>query len=70
MSLEELWMLEEAHVRNEAADTVRAFDPLIAYFAQALCFSKKDRSEARAFAEKIKRDLEERSEFGLDKRKV
>ena len=68
MSLDELWLLEEAHVRNQALDASRLFHPLIAFLAQALDFSKEG-SAGRGEARRLQKIMEELAEYGLEKKK-
>ncbi|NDK09080.1 hypothetical protein EOM39_07630 [Candidatus Gracilibacteria bacterium] len=67
MSLDELWLLEEAHVRNQALDASRFFHPLIGFLVKALDFSKDQSGQGEA--RRIQKTMEELAEYGLEKKK-
>lgn len=70
MSLEELELLEEAHIRNEAQDGAVKFDSLIAFLLCAMPDNKKAFEEGKRKAESLLRALQRRSEYGLTRRRA
>ncbi len=65
MSFEEIELLNEAHVRNEAKASQTRFEPLIAFLKTAMPDNQKAFDRGKAEAEKILRNVERRAEHGL-----
>lgn len=65
MSFEEIELLNEAHVRNEAKASQTRFEPLIAFLKTAMPDNQKAFDQGKAEAEKILRNVERRAEHGL-----
>lgn len=65
MSLEEIELMKEAHVRNHAVDTSRQFDSLIAFLFTALPDNDKAFQVGKAKADKIRQSQQQRSVAGL-----
>lgn len=67
MSFEEIELLKESHIRNEARDSQTRFEPLIAFLKTAMPDNQKAFDQGKADAEKILRGIERRAEYGLTK---
>lgn len=65
MSFEEIELLNESHVRNEAKASQTRFETLIAFLKTAMPDNQKAFDRGKAEAEKILRNVERRTEYGL-----
>lgn len=65
MSLEEIELMKEAHVRNHAVDTSRQFDSLIAFLFTALPDNDKAFQVGKTKADQIRKFQQQRSVAGL-----